>query len=111
MNGAQGTDRKTAGSRPSLFKSVGPGRAAGMPPAPAIATDETDHQPSSVTANRTAVRGRRDREDKRQIAGFFSPECAKQLRMLAAEQDTTVQELLKEGLNLMFLKHGKAPIA
>jgi hypothetical protein len=31
--------------------------------------------------------------------------------MLAAEKDTTVQELLKEGLNLMFSSHGKAPIA
>jgi hypothetical protein len=31
--------------------------------------------------------------------------------MLAAEEDTTVQELLKEGLNMMFSSHGKAPIA
>lgn len=57
------------------------------------------------------MRGRQDRSDKRQIAGFFSPECAKQLRMLAAEQDTTVQELIRDGLNLMFQKHSKSPIA
>jgi hypothetical protein len=31
--------------------------------------------------------------------------------MLAAEQDTTVQDLIKEGLNLMFSAHGKPPIA
>jgi len=29
--------------------------------------------------------------------------------MLAAEQDTTVQELIRDGLNLMFQKHGKPP--
>lgn len=49
--------------------------------------------------------------DERQFAGFFSPECAKQMRMLAAEQDTTVQGLIRDGLNLMFQKHGKPPIA
>jgi hypothetical protein len=31
--------------------------------------------------------------------------------MLAAEKDTTVQDLLKEGLNMMFASHGKPPIA
>jgi hypothetical protein len=31
--------------------------------------------------------------------------------MLAAEKDTTVQDLIKEGLNLMFTAHGKPPIA
>jgi hypothetical protein len=31
--------------------------------------------------------------------------------MLAAEEDTTVQDLIKEGLNLVFTAHGKPPIA
>jgi hypothetical protein len=104
------TDRKPTGSRPSLFKSVSAGRS-GEPAAPPFVEVDTNELAPSGASSRGAVRGRRDRQDKRQIAGFFSPECAKQLRMLAAEQDTTVQELLKEGLNLVFHKHGKAPIA
>lgn len=94
--------------RPSLFGAVGKGgqEPASEPQQP-IAAKEAQQLP----ATRAAPRGRQDRQDKRQIAGFFSAECARQLRMLAAEKDTTVQELLKEGLNMMFTSHGKAPIA
>jgi antitoxin-like ribbon-helix-helix protein len=94
--------------RPSLFGAVGKGlpEAAAGTDAPPPAPEE-----SRQTAVRAAPRGRQDRQDKRQIAGFFSAECARQLRMLAAEKDTTVQELLKGGLNMMFVSHGKPPIA
>ena len=108
MSRAAGPERKgLAAGRPSLFKSVAP-----------IRTEERAAKPTSdvedaagAPRKRGAVRGRQDRSDKRQIAGFFSPECAKQLRMLAAEQDMTVQELIRDGLNLMFQKRGKPPIA
>ncbi|MBV8093166.1 MAG: hypothetical protein JOY71_13265 [Acetobacteraceae bacterium] len=88
-----------ANKRPSLFGSTSPER----PPRAA--------QPNAPETPEGAPRGRKDREDKRQIAGFFSPECAKQMRILAAEADTTVQELLREALNLMFQGRGKPPIA
>ncbi len=103
MNEAQASGKKT---RPSLFGAVGKAASAErMDPAPS--REET---PQARTP-RAATRGRQDRQDKRQIAGFFSAECAKQIRMLAAEEDTTVQDLIKEGLNLMFTVHGKPPIA
>jgi hypothetical protein len=46
-----------------------------------------------------------------QIAGFFSKEASKQLRLLALETDGTVQSLLAEALNDLFAKHHKPPIA
>ena len=92
-----------ARKRPSLFGAVAPEKTAKNDSAP-------PEQPTERAA-RSAIRGRQDRQDKRQIAGFFSPACAKQLRMLAAEEDTTVQDLLKEALNLMFQAHSKPPIA
>ena len=46
-----------------------------------------------------------------QIAGFFSKEASKQLRLLALETDGTVQSLLPEALNDLFAKHHKPPIA
>jgi len=105
---AASPERKgSAAGRPSLFKSVAPTRTE------EVATKLTADTEAAVGTQRkrAAVRGRQDRRDKRQIAGFFSPECAKQVRMLAAEQDTTVQELIRDGLNLMFQKHGKPPVA
>jgi hypothetical protein len=50
---------------------------------------------------------RPSREGQRLIAGHFDPKIAKQLRMLAVEEDTTVQVLLEEALNLLFLKKGQ----
>ena len=40
------------------------------------------------------------------IGGYFEPEVARRVRMLASEEETTVQELLTEALRLMFEKRG-----
>lgn len=44
------------------------------------------------------------------MTGYFAPEIKRQLRMLAAENDTTIQALLGEGLNDLFAKYGKPEI-
>ncbi|WP_413176456.1 ribbon-helix-helix domain-containing protein [Anabaena azotica] len=51
------------------------------------------------------------RVGKKAIAGHFDPAVGKQLRQLALDNDTTVQALLEEALNDLFLKYGKSPIA
>ena len=51
------------------------------------------------------------REGKSNVTGYFPPEVKKQLRLLAAEQDTTIQNLLAEALNDLFAKNGKPEIA
>ena len=43
---------------------------------------------------------------RKHIGGYFDPEVARRLRMLASEEETTVQELLTEALRLMFEKRG-----
>ena len=43
---------------------------------------------------------------RKHVGGYFSPDVAKQLRLLASEEETTVQELLTEALNLLFAKRG-----
>lgn len=50
---------------------------------------------------------RPSREGRRLIAGHFDPKVAKQIKLLAAEEDTTVQALLEEALDLLFVKKGK----
>jgi hypothetical protein len=53
---------------------------------------------------------RPSREGRRLVAGHFDPKVAKQLKLLAAEEDTTVQALLEEALELLFLKKGQGTI-
>lgn len=50
------------------------------------------------------------RKGTRLIGGHFPPDVAKQLRILAAEEETTVQELLSEALHDLFVKKGKKAI-
>lgn len=51
------------------------------------------------------------REGKRAVAGFFAPEVGKQLKHIALDRDSTVQALLAEALNDLFVKYGRSPIA
>ena len=53
---------------------------------------------------------RPSREGRKLIAGHFPPKTAKQLKILAAEEETTVQALLEEALELLFVKKGRAAI-
>lgn len=53
---------------------------------------------------------RPSREGKRLIAGHFDPTVAKQLRLLAAEEDTTIQALLEEAISLLLVKKGKSAV-
>lgn len=46
-----------------------------------------------------------------QIAAFFPDDVRAQLKIIAAEQRRDIQDLLAEGLNLIFVKYGKAEIA
>lgn len=42
------------------------------------------------------------REGAKHIGGYFTPAVSKQLRSLAVSEDTTVQDLLAEALNMLF---------
>ena len=51
------------------------------------------------------------RAGKSFIGGYFPPEVARQVKILAAEQDTTIQLLTAEALNHLFAAYGKPQIA
>ena len=51
------------------------------------------------------------RANRANVTGYFPQEVKKQLRLLAAEKDTTIQGLLAEALNDLFAKNGKPEIA
>jgi len=53
---------------------------------------------------------RPSREGRRFLGGHFEPKVVRQVKMLAAEDDTTVQALLEEALDLLFVKKGRGKI-
>ena len=53
---------------------------------------------------------RPSRRGKRLVGGHFPPDVARQLKIIAAEEGTSVQALLEEALDLLFVKKGKGHI-
>jgi hypothetical protein len=51
------------------------------------------------------------RQGKIHVGAYFPPEVKRQLRMIAAENDKTIQQLLGEALNGLFARYGRAEIA
>ncbi len=50
------------------------------------------------------------RQGTKLIGGHFAPEVSTQLRILAAEEGTTVQNLLAEALDDLFVKKGRSRV-
>ncbi len=51
------------------------------------------------------------RRGKKALTGYFDPEVLRQLKVLAAFEDKTVQSLMGEAINELFKKYGKPHIA
>ena len=51
------------------------------------------------------------RRGRKVVSGHFDPAVSRQLRLLAIERDTSLQELLGEAINDLFAKYQKSPIA
>ena len=86
--------------RPRLFATT--------PTSQGAALEAERPTPTAPSPERT---GRPDRAGKRLIGGYFDMPVSQQLRILAAERNTTLQELLRESLNDLFHKYGKSRIA
>lgn len=79
------------------------------------------HQASGHSAAEDAAPSRRERGSEvspkpsragtRAIGGHFDPAVARQLRLIAADEEATIQQLLREALNDLFQKRGRPPIA
>lgn len=53
---------------------------------------------------------RPSRDGRRFLGGHFDPDVARQMKMLAAEEDTTTQALLEEAIDMLFVKKGRGRI-
>lgn len=95
--------------KPSGFAGLA-SEAAKAKPAPApIAVPELIEDEPMLPIN--APRVPKVRRGKKIIAGYFPPELQKAVRLLAVEQDSTVEAMLGEALNMLLRHYGKHPQA
>lgn len=80
-------------------------KAAAHGPAPESANDRTTREPAARAPYKA-----RTREGKKMIAAPVDPAARQQLKVLAAELDRKVEDLIREALRDLFTKHGKPPI-
>ncbi len=66
---------------------------------------------SAAKTGKMPLAERPDREGKTPLPFWVPVSARKQLRILAAELDATMQACMVEALNDFFSKHGKPPIA
>ena len=67
--------------------------------------------PQSALATSAPKPANSGRQGTKLIGGHFAPEVSTQLRIIAAEEGTTVQNLLAEALDDLFVKKGKGRVA
>lgn len=67
-------------------------------------------KPAPAKADTVARAAQPGRTGTKLIGGHFPPEVSTQLRIIAAEEDTTIQALLAEALDDLFVKKGKKRI-
>lgn len=73
-----------------------------------------NEQPTNVVPINTVERKSviaQSRIGKRVISAYIVPEAARQLKLLATENDRTVQDLIEEAINDVFRKYGKSALA
>ncbi len=85
----------------AVLKAAGSTRRR-EPAAPPVAEDPAPPTPRPLASTRRGTR---------QVAAHFPEDVAWQLRELAVQRRMTVQDLLAEALNDLFMKHGRPEIA
>ena len=81
-------------------------QAAQGPAAPA--SPDPDQPPQTITPRPFKAS---TREGKKMIAAPLDPAAHRQLKMLAAELERKAEDLIREAIRDLFVKHGKPPIA
>lgn len=89
-------------------------KRANLAAAPQTATRGGEAAPAARTTRATVTPiGARtpSRIGKKTVAAHFDPAVSKQLKQIGLEADRSTQDLLREAINDLFAKYGKAPIA
>ena len=82
-----------------------------VPATPKAAPKKRPPVKQSRAATKKASNAGRYRDSTVMVGGHFPPHVLRQLRMIAAEEDTTNQALIAEALDLLFTRKGKSKIS
>jgi hypothetical protein len=80
-------------------------------PKPALVPPSAPAQPAAQPTTRASRTVQRSRIGKVSIGVWVDPAVRKQLAQLALDTDKDQGDLMAEGLNLLFERYGKPPIA
>jgi hypothetical protein len=89
--------------RPSLASRLA--AAAGAPTPSPVAAQAPEPTAPNVAVGAPA----KARQGKTMIAGYFSPDLARAIKILAVERGVTVQALIGEGLDAVLRQHQRHP--
>ncbi len=71
----------------------------------------SERKTTPISVKKSSINTPPSRQGKKAITGFFDPIVSRQLKQLALDEDKTVQSLVSEALNDLFIKHNHKPIA
>jgi len=78
-----------------------------------VISQKKEKEKTAAKATTTVVEGNSSpsRRGKKQIGGHFDPEVSRQLKIAAAKEDKTIEQILGDAINEYFEKRGIPPIA
>ena len=68
---------------------------------------KTAPPPAEIVTPESASTKAKAREGKKAIVGYFSEDMSRQLRVMAIQEDTTMQALVGEALDLLMRARGR----
>ncbi len=99
-------------ARPSLSARLAEAAspAPAPPPAPVVTASSRPPRARKAAPEIPVAAPAKARVGKTMVAGYFSPEMARAVKLLAVERGVTVQALIGEGLDLVLRQGGKHPM-
>ena len=78
-----------------------------------VISEKKEKEKAAAKATTTLVKENSSpsRRGKKQIGGHFDPEVSRQLKIAAAKEDKTIEQILGDAINEYFEKRGIPPIA
>lgn len=99
-------------SQPNKFAVALKSGSAAVAESPVDAPREAlEVQPLNEPVQPVKTPQKPSRRKTKHIGGYFDPAVSRQLRGIALEEDSTVQELMGEALDMLFQSRRKPPIA
>ena len=93
--------------KPSLSAAL---QAASKKPTPTLVPPVEKPQAQRASAPQQ-VQIKPSRVGKKPVTGYFDPAVSRQIKQMALDQDSSIQDLMREAFNDLFEKHNQKPIA